>query len=127
MDWLEKLSVKMSWTLCTSEAAVYKAGAGANSAVTASHLILAEWSDEVEASINMRTRKDWVAGYAGVGANFKAILADVSSDMIGMKIITYDMSGYTSRLEAQTMLDVARDNINTNIKFLDKDEYKEKM
>ena len=29
-----------------------------------------------------------------------------------MKIINYDMSGYTSRVEAQTMLDVLKDNIN---------------
>ena len=117
----------MSWTLSTSAAAVAKAGINANSTVTADATILAKWSDQAEAALSTITRKDWVADYADVTANFKGILDDVISDMVAMKIIIYDMGGYTSRLEAQTMLDVIRDNLARNLNVLQKEENKEVM
>jgi len=117
----------MSWTLCTSGAAIYKAGTNANSTVVASGSILQEWSDEVEGSIDTLTRKDWVASFASVAANFKPILTDLASDMIATKIINYDMSGYTSRTEVQTMLDVLHDNIIRNLNELKKQEIQENM
>lgn len=117
----------MSWILCTSGSAVLKAGANANSTITISGSALAEWSNEAEGAICTITRKDWVADYSAVKANFRPVLADLASDMIGMKIINYDMSGYTSRAEAQTMLDVLDENINRNIKALIDEKNKEKM
>lgn len=108
----------MSWTLCTSGAAIAKAGVNANSTIIASNATLAEWSDEAEGSINLISHKDWIANYAGIGANFKPILADCASDIIAKRIIAYDMSGYTSRAEAQTMLDVIEDNLVKNIAAL---------
>lgn len=101
----------MSWTLCTSGAATAKAGANANSTITASGAALAEWSNEIEGHIVGVTRRNWVNEYASIGnTGVKNMLADVCSDMIAMKIISYDMSGYTSRFEALTMLNQLRDN-----------------
>lgn len=116
----------MSWTLTTSGAAISKAGANASS-ITSSGAVIAAWSDQAEGSLNSITRKDWIADYAAVGTNFKPILSDIVSDMVAMRIINYDMSGYTSRTEAQTMLDVIRDNINRNLETLKDEKNKEKM
>lgn len=117
----------MSWTLSTSGAAISKAGVNANTALIASAATLAKFSDEAEAMLCGHTRKDWVAEYANVTTNFKGILDDTISDIIAMKIINYDMSGFTSRLEAQTMLDVIRDNLVRNLDTLKDDKNKEKM
>jgi len=113
----------MSWTLCTSGAAISKAGFNANISGGA----LAGWSDQAEGVINTITRKDWVTDYSSVKTNFKPILSDVCSDMIAMRIINYDMSGFTSRQEATTMLDVLRDNIVRNIENLKEDKVKKEM
>jgi len=117
----------MSWTLCVSGSAIVKAGANANSAITASGATLARFSDEVEGTICSKTRYDWVSNYNGVGANFKPILANISSDLIAMKIIGYDMSGYTSRYEALTMLNILKDDADRCYDTLEKDECKKKM
>jgi hypothetical protein len=105
----------MSWTLTTSGAAILKAGLNANSSIITSGASLAIWSDEVESTIAGLTKYDWVFNYSNIKTNFKFILDDTASGMIAKKIINYDMSGYTSRTEAQTMLDVLTDDINKNI------------
>lgn len=103
----------MSWTLSTSGAAIYKSGANHNTVFdgTTGYTILTNWSDQVEAQLNSLSGYDWVANFASLQTNFKSILDDTVSDILAMRIINYDMSGYTSRTEAQTMLDVIRDNL----------------
>ena len=113
----------MAWTLTTSGAALSKAGA--NATISSAALII--WSNQAEATLSTITRKDWVADYANVTANFKNILSDVVSDMIAMNIVKWDMSGYTSRTEAETILDVLRDNIARNVEILRDVKYQEIM
>ena len=100
----------MSWTLTTSGACINKAGYGANASVIASTAIMAEFSDMAEAEISTLTRKDWVTDYSSVKTNFKKVLSDLASDLVAMKIIEYDMRGFSQR-RAETMLDVLRDSI----------------
>ena len=100
----------MSFTLCTSGAIIFKAGANASSAATTSGAMLADFCDEAEGQFCFRTRFDWVANWADVGANFKPAIADAVSDLAAMKVMNYDMSGYTSRQEAGTMLDILNNN-----------------
>jgi hypothetical protein len=117
----------MSWTLSTSGAAIAKAGANANSAIIASAATLAKWSDEAEGTLCTATRKDWVADYALITTNFKPILDDTISSMVALNIINYDMSGYTSRAEALTMLNVVYDKIIKNIATLQEQDRQEVM
>jgi len=81
--------------------------------------MLGEFSDEAEGSIVSATRRNWVSEYANVVSGAKLCLADVCSDLIGMKIISYDPSGYTSRYEAELILDILFNNANKNIKILE--------
>ena len=100
----------MSWTLTTSGLAISKAGAYANSAIIVSGQTLEAWSNIAEGRIEAETRRTWVDNYAGLSTGVKGILSDVASSLVAIQIINYDMSGFTSRAEAQTMLDV-NDNI----------------
>jgi len=117
----------MSWTLTTSGAAIAKAGKNANSTIVASTATLAKWSDDAEAQLAVLTRKNWVTDYDTITANFKPALSEAVSDLIAMKIINYDMSGYIGKREAETMLDVLRDNFSRILGVLEKDNVREVM
>jgi len=118
----------MSWTLTTSGAAIVKSGANHSTALdTEGAGILQDWSDQVEATLSALTRYDWISNYATLTPILREILGDTASDMIATKIINYDMSGYTSRSEAQTMLDVIRDNLVRNLEALKDTTIREKI
>lgn len=117
----------MSFTLCTSEAIIRKAGANASSTAVASGALIASFADLAEGQVCMKTRYDWVSNYSSVSANFKQSLSDVTSDLAAIKLIAYDMSGYSRLLEAQTMLDVLKDNADNIIKDLRERQFQEKM
>jgi len=108
----------MSWTLTTSGAAIVKAGANKSGVITLSGAELAKWSDNAEGYIVATTRRDWVTDYASLSTEIKNILDDIASSHIAKQIISYDMSGYTSRFEATTMLDVQDDIIQRGINIL---------
>jgi len=104
----------MSWTLTTSGAAIFKAGADANTEATISGS-MAIWSDAAEGRIVSETGVDWVGSYTNVNSEVKKLLSDVASSLIAKNIIAYDISGYSRVAEAQTMIsmqdDIARDGI----------------
>ena len=74
--------------------------------------------NRAEAKLSSITRKDWVAIYSDLDDNIKQFLADYCSSKAAKEAINYDMSGYTSRVEAQTMLDVNDDIANEALKEL---------
>ena len=93
----------MTTTLCISGAVILKAG------VNSTELTNAEYEqliNQAESFINVASKKDWVAAYASLPTDTKKILEDAASSHAAMAAINYDMSGFTSRTEAQVMLDV---------------------
>ncbi len=117
----------MAWTLCSSGAAKAKAGANANSTITANGSILSNWSDEAEGIINAESRYDWTSNYGDVNSGYQAALNHACAALIAMNIINYDMSGYSNLLEATTMLDVLFDQYNRSMRILSDEKIKEKM
>ena len=95
-----------------------KAGANASSTATASGAMLLEFCDQAEGIICATTRYDWVTNYATLNANFKTILDSCASSKAAMFVMNYDLSGYTSRAEAQTMLNILYDDYNANLTLL---------
>jgi hypothetical protein len=88
-----------------------KAGVGA-SAVSK----LTAWTDliirNVECEINVTARKVFAnsrANFLLLPADTQALLTDIASNLAAIYVITYDMSGYTSRIEAEDMINVLRD------------------
>lgn len=112
----------MSWTLTTSGAAIDKAGANANTTIIASTARLANWSDQAEAFLSLRTRYDWVKNFSTVKTNLKPLLNDAVSDLIAIKIINYNLNNYPVKTQAQVMLNVLTDNYSKIIADLKEKE-----
>ena len=84
--------------------------AGANASATAtSEAYINDFMTQVESQINSVTRFNWSDAYSGLNADTKGILKEVSSNLAAIYFIQYDMSGFTSRVEAEDMINVLRD------------------
>ena len=108
----------MSYTTCTSGAIVRKAGKNASSIAVASGSLLQDYVDQAEGVICMKTHKDWITNWASVDTYLKPAVTAAVVALAAIDVINYDMSGYTSRTEAQTMIDVLKDEADTIIKDL---------
>lgn len=86
-----------------------KAGANA-STVSNTELYINDFITQAESEINALTRVNWSDLYSALDVDVKAILKEAASNLAAMYVIIYDMSGFTSRLEATTMLDMLRDS-----------------
>ena len=85
-----------------------KAGINANSTsknTTATDVYVLE----IESLVNCLTRRNWSDAYSGLNADVKDILKLVTSNMCAIIVIQTDMSGFTSRIEAEDMINVLRD------------------
>lgn len=82
----------------------------------------AGWFDtiilDVEAFINCATRYNWSDKFATLNADVQGILTDTAACLAAIEGIAWDMSGYTSRIEAEDMINVLRDIALRNISIL---------
>ena len=84
--------------------------AGANASSTANvEAYINDFMTQAESFINTATTYNWSDAYATLNADVKGILKEIASNLAAMYVIQYDMSGFTSRSEAETMLDVLRE------------------
>lgn len=112
----------MPWTLCTSGSAVAKAGANASTTVTLSGSILVNWSNEAESYACALCRYDVVTNFSELTTEGKEVLQQLVTARIAQKIITYDMTNYNSRYEAETMLDILENEFNDAKALLNDDK-----
>ena len=105
-------------TFTVSGAVLAKAGVNVNtnlslasgaSLIVAGDFVVDKWITEAESLINAATRYNWTDVYASLDIDVKKILDEVSSNLAAIYAIVYDMSGYTSRVEAEDMINVYRD------------------
>ena len=108
----------MPFTLCSSAAITTKAGLGVNSTAASSEALLQRLSEQAEARIAAVSREDWVSLYSGLTAGTKEILDDACSNLAAIYLVAYDMSGYTSRVEAEDIINVLRDSALFNLGLL---------
>tara|TARA_R100001530_G_scaffold136358_2_gene116688 strand:+ start:1890 stop:2255 length:366 start_codon:yes stop_codon:yes gene_type:complete len=85
-----------------------KAGANASTTSKAEDYVN-DYITQAESLINVITRYNWSDDYAGLNADVKGILKEIASNLAAIYVITYDMSGFTSRVEAEDMINVLRD------------------
>jgi len=83
----------------------YKVGANA-SAVSNAEAYINSYMTQVESYINCVCRFNYTDTYATLNLDVKGILKEVASNLAAIYVISYDMSGYTSRYEAQMMIDL---------------------
>lgn len=108
----------MVFTLCSSGAIIRKAGAGVNSSIASSGAFLTEISDQAEQMLSSVMRVNLVANYASYNSNTKKIIEDVVSSDAANQLISYDMGGYSSLAEAQTMLNYNWARVSRGIDLL---------
>ena len=99
----------MSFTLCTSGAIEMKAGAYASGAFLASGGLMEDAQSQAEGVVCAITRYDWIGNYANVPTNLKPILAEVTSNLVAIDVVTWDMAGYPTRIVAEYVINVRRD------------------
>ena len=96
----------MAFTLCTSGAIVTKAGENADATAIASGAILEQFSNEAEAYINAVSRHDWIANFSTIATNTKTLLGEACSNLGGIYVIQYNMSGFSTIVEAEDMVNI---------------------
>ena len=84
----------------------------------------AGWFDtiilDVEAVINSKSRFDWTAADTATTLDtaVRGILIDTGASLAAIQGIAWDMSGFTSRVEAEDMINILRDTALRNIAIL---------
>ena len=108
----------MAWTFTTSGAATERAGANVSDTIKADEAALNKFSDHAEGRIESESRRSWRENWGSVASGAQVLIGDIASALVAMDMINFDMSGYTSRQEAGTMLDVLDDRANKGLKIL---------
>jgi len=89
----------------------YKCGANVAAATQAEAFVNA-YLNQAEALINCAARKVFAidaAAFALLPATTRHLLTETATNIAAIYAITYDMSGFTSRVEAEDMINVLRD------------------
>jgi hypothetical protein len=95
-------------TFATTAEIQYKAGANA-SATSKAEAYTNAFVKQAESFINTVCRYNFTDNYAGLNADVQGILKEVASNLAAIYVIQYDMSGFTSRIEAEDMVNILRD------------------
>lgn len=85
-----------------------KVGAGA-SATSNVEAFINDFMTQVESQINVVCRFNFSDNYSTLNVDTKGILKEISSNLAAIYVIQYDLSGYTSRIEAEDMINILRD------------------
>ena len=108
----------MAQIMTTSGAVIVKAGAGINETIKENNPALDQFIAEAESWINVATRYNWSDGYAALNTDVKHLLNEAASNLAACYVIIYDMSGYTSRTEAEIMINLLLNRTNEILKVL---------
>ena len=101
----------------TTEAEIQqKSGAGVNVAFDTTMMEAAEL--RAESIINCVCKNNFSDSFATDNIDVKQILSDFCSSFVAIEAISYDMSGYTSRIEAEDMINVLRDGMLRSMSIL---------
>jgi hypothetical protein len=96
--------------------------AGANVAVAAiAEAFANSYIAQAESLINCACRKVFAvdtAAFTALPATTKQLLTEVASNIAAIYAIQYDMSGFTSRVEAEDMINILRDGALRGLSIL---------
>ena len=107
----------MSYTFCTSQAIVWKAGANLNSSIITSNAVIQKFSDDAEGYVNVATRYDWTANSGAIGTNLRPMIAKTVSALAAISLLNYDMES-VGRNEAQARINVLFNEYKEGIQLL---------
>ena len=98
----------MASIFATTAEVARKAGANASpTAVVAAYVD--DFMAQAESEINCITRHNWSDVYATLNVDVRELLKLAASNLAAIYVISYDMSGFSSRTEAENMINILRD------------------
>ena len=83
----------------------YKAGAG-KSATSAAEAYTNFFIAQAESFINVACRYNFSDNYTNLNGDVKYLLQEAASNLAAIYVINYDMAGYTTRMEAEDIINV---------------------
>jgi len=101
---------------CTEAEIDQRTGANVSASFTAVMKTAAALA--MESTINVYCRYNFSDNFATLNADVKYILSDIAASLIAIQAIAYDMSGYTSRTEAEDMINILRDAVLRGLSIL---------
>ena len=108
----------MAVTLCSVQDVLDRCGLNASSWATASTALVERLINNSEQTIVLETRRDWVNSYASLASGAISTLKICTASHAAIRVINYDMSGYTTRAESITMLNVNWEDFNRTLNAL---------
>lgn len=111
-------------TLCSNTDVEKLSGANASSTSDA-EAYTNVYIKAAEGFICAYTRYDWVTNYSSVSTIGKEALRLVTAAYAAIMVINYDMSGFSSRTEAQTMIDILYTIVVDNINLIKEEKARE--
>ncbi len=104
-------------TFCSGSEVLQKAGSGA-STTSDNEEYTNNFIKQAESWINCATRKNYSDSYSGLNADVKNLLKECASNLAAIYVINYDIGGYTSRTEAEFMINVLKTRADEIIEML---------
>jgi hypothetical protein len=104
----------------------YKAGANA-SATSKAEAYTNSFVAQAESFINVACKYNFSDAYSSLNADIKGILKEAASNLAAIYVIQYDISGFTSRGEAELMINVLYQRVNDCIGLLMSPDMKDFM
>ncbi len=111
----------MVGTFAVSQAVLDKAGKNVSNDLKTGWSISSEfekWIEEAEAIVSTISRFDYVASSGSLQTNIKPIITDAVGNLTAIQAIKYDMSGYTTTGEAESMVTILRDGALRDLSIL---------
>jgi len=94
-----------------------KAGANASS-VSNTEAYINDYMTQVESFINTHTKTNYSDTYSALNVDVKGLLKEIASNLAAIYVIEYDMSGFPSRSEAESMITILRDRALNGLALL---------
>jgi hypothetical protein len=77
-----------------------------------------QWCAEAESFINILCRYNFSDNYAALNADVKKILTECCSNLVAIYGISYNMNPFTTRMEAENMINILWARFQQNIELL---------
>ena len=99
---------------------LYKCGAGVSTTAVL-EAYANSFIQQAESQINMVCRRVFAvdtAAFTALPATTKHLLTEVASNLAAIYAIQFDMSGFSSRIEAEDMINILRDSATRGLSIL---------
>jgi len=95
-----------------------KQKAGANVSASFSDAMYTAAGLQGESIVNVACRYNYSDTWATDNVDVRGLISDIVSSFVAIQAISYDMSGYTSRVEAEDLINVLRDGMLRSLAIL---------